>query len=51
MMKLEDSHSRVKEVLGVQYLRGIAVTLVVMHHLYFENTQLDPFAVKSFALS
>lgn len=37
-----------KELIGVQYLRGIAAMLVVLHHLYFESTQLGPFGVKIF---
>jgi exopolysaccharide production protein ExoZ len=37
-----------KELIGVQYLRGIAAMLVVLHHLYFDNTQLGPFGVKIF---
>ena len=37
-----------KEILGVQYLRGIAAMLVVMHHLYFKDTQLGPFGVQIF---
>jgi exopolysaccharide production protein ExoZ len=37
-----------KELIGVQYLRGIAAMLVVLHHLYFNNTQLGPFGVKIF---
>jgi exopolysaccharide production protein ExoZ len=37
-----------KELIGVQYLRGIIVMLVVLHHLYFNNTQLGPFCVKIF---
>ena len=38
----------IKELIGVQYLRGIAAMLVVLHHLYFSNTQLGPFGVKIF---
>jgi exopolysaccharide production protein ExoZ len=37
-----------KELIGIQYLRGIAAMLVVLHHLYFDHTQLGPFAVKIF---
>jgi peptidoglycan/LPS O-acetylase OafA/YrhL len=37
-----------KELIGVQYLRGIAAMLVVLHHLYFSDTQLGPFGVKIF---
>jgi exopolysaccharide production protein ExoZ len=37
-----------KEVIGIQYLRGIAAMLVVLHHLSFNNTQLGPFGVKIF---
>lgn len=37
-----------KEVIGIQYLRGIAAMLVVLHHLSFNSTQLGPFGVKIF---
>jgi exopolysaccharide production protein ExoZ len=37
-----------KELIGVQYLRGVAAMLVVLHHLYFYDTQLGPFGVKIF---
>jgi exopolysaccharide production protein ExoZ len=37
-----------KEIIGIQYLRGIAAILVVLHHLYFDNTQLGPFGVQVF---
>src|SRR5690349_19756820 len=37
-----------KELIGVQYLRGIAAMLVVLHHLHFEGTQLGPYGVKVF---
>jgi exopolysaccharide production protein ExoZ len=37
-----------KELIGVQYLRGIAAMLVVLHHLCFEHTQLGPYAVQMF---
>lgn len=37
-----------KELIGVQYLRGIAAMLVVLHHLHFETTQLGPYGVKIF---
>ena len=37
-----------KELIGVQYLRGIAAMLVVLHHLYFQSTQLGPYGVKVF---
>jgi exopolysaccharide production protein ExoZ len=37
-----------KELIGIQYLRGIAAMLVVLHHLCFNNTQLGPFGVKIF---
>jgi exopolysaccharide production protein ExoZ len=43
-----DAGSMTKELIGVQYLRGIAVILVVFHHLYFNNTLLGPFGVKIF---
>jgi exopolysaccharide production protein ExoZ len=36
------------EIIGVQYLRGVAAMLVVLHHLYFSDTQLGPFGVKIF---
>jgi len=36
------------EIIGVQYLRGVAAVLVVLHHLYFSDTQLGPFGVKIF---
>jgi exopolysaccharide production protein ExoZ len=46
--RFHDAGSTTKELIGVQYLRGIAVILVVLHHLYFGNTQLGPFGVKIF---
>src|SRR5258708_14745058 len=36
------------EIIGIQYLRGVAAVLVVLHHLYFGDTQLGPFGVKIF---
>src|SRR5258706_3803227 len=44
----QDAGSTTKELIGVQYLRGIAAMMVVLHHLYFDNTQLGPFGVKIF---
>ncbi len=38
----------IREIVGVQYLRGLAAMLVVMHHLYFSDTQLGPFGVQIF---
>src|SRR3984893_12183238 len=46
--RFQDAGSTAKELIGVQYLRGIAVILVVLHHLCFNNTQLGPFGVKIF---
>src|SRR5258708_32725989 len=46
--RFHDAGSTTKELIGVQYLRGIAVILVVLHHLCFNNTQLGPFGVKIF---
>src|SRR5258708_26611358 len=46
--RFHDAGSTTKELIGVQYLRGIAAMLVVLHHLYFDNTQLGPFGVKIF---
>src|SRR6202047_3242175 len=46
--RFQDAGLTTKELIGVQYLRGIAVILVVLHHLYFNNTQLGPFGVKIF---
>jgi exopolysaccharide production protein ExoZ len=37
-----------KALIGVQYLRGIAAMLVVLHHLWFNETELGPFGVKIF---
>jgi exopolysaccharide production protein ExoZ len=37
-----------REVVGIQYLRGIAAMLVVVHHLSFSNSQLGPFGVQIF---
>lgn len=36
------------EIIGLQYLRGIAASIVVLHHLYYSNTELGPFGVKIF---
>jgi peptidoglycan/LPS O-acetylase OafA/YrhL len=38
----------IKELVGIQYLRGGVAMLVVLHHLYFNNTELGPFGVKIF---
>ncbi|WP_426424825.1 acyltransferase family protein [Bradyrhizobium genosp. A] len=36
------------ELIGLQYLRGIAASIVVLHHLCYSNTDLGPFGVKIF---
>ncbi|MET4389874.1 exopolysaccharide production protein ExoZ [Bradyrhizobium sp. F1.4.3] len=35
-------------LIGLQYLRGIVASIVVLHHLRFPDTQLGPFGVKIF---
>jgi exopolysaccharide production protein ExoZ len=47
-MKSRQQALMTKELVGVQYLRGIAAMLVVLHHLYFNETELGPFGVKIF---
>lgn len=37
-----------ERLIGLQYLRGIVASLVVLHHLHFPDTQLGPFGVKIF---
>jgi exopolysaccharide production protein ExoZ len=36
------------QLIGLQYLRGVTASIVVLHHLYFPETQLGPFGVKLF---
>jgi exopolysaccharide production protein ExoZ len=47
-VRVPGRRSVIKELVGIQYLRGVAATLVVLHHLYFSDTQLGPFGVKVF---
>jgi exopolysaccharide production protein ExoZ len=37
-----------ERLIGLQYLRGIVASIVVLHHLCFPDTQLGPFGVKIF---
>jgi exopolysaccharide production protein ExoZ len=38
----------IKELVGIQYLRGTAAAMVVLHHLRFNETELGPFGVAIF---
>jgi exopolysaccharide production protein ExoZ len=48
MAEAQISNPKNREIIGVQYLRGVAAMLVVIHHLYFSDTQLGPFGVQIF---